>query len=177
MLWEPIKNSQAKVTIDDLNECLLCVVVASGTQAKSQMVHDQWSHFACSRSHSAITEASSDASSDDVTHPIVSFLWLSDSTGHLCWSALYRSTWSHHVLWIYHFHGVLWTFHLHSSRTNTSSPPDRVARSASGPCIVGPGVWKHSRQISSLYLCSHVAYWVTEKKHVNQDTLGSNKVG
>ena len=141
--------------------------------------------------HSAITEVTSAASSDDVTHPIVSSLWLSDSTGHLRWLTLYRSTWSHHVLRFYHFHGVLWTFQFHSSRTNTPSPPDRVAHSASGPCTVGPEVGKHSRQTSSLYLCSHVAYWVTEKKHVNpitctptiktpsrhHDTLGSNKAG
>ena len=162
-------NSQVKVSLYDLNECLLCVVVAPGTEAKSRTVHDGLASCAHAH-HSAITEVTNAASSDDVTHPIVSSLWLSDSTGHLRWLTLYRSTWSHHVLRFYHFHGVLWTFQLYSSRTNTPSPPDRVAHSASGLCTVGPEVGKHSRQTSSLYLCSHVAYWVTEKKHVNPIT-------
>ena len=41
-------NSQAKLSLYDLNECLLCVV-APATEAKSQTVHD-WPHFARSRS-------------------------------------------------------------------------------------------------------------------------------
>ena len=42
-------NSQAKISLYDLNECLLCVV-ASGTEAKSRTMHDHWPRFACSRS-------------------------------------------------------------------------------------------------------------------------------
>ena len=142
--------------------CCCCII------NRSKISNGAWS-LASLRSLTLATQQSQkwQVPHHQITHPIVSSLWLSDSTGHLRWLTLYRSTWSHHVLRFYHFHRVSWTFQLYSSCTNTPSPPDRVAHSASGLCTVGPEVGKHSRQTSSLYLCSHVVYWVTEKKHIN----------
>lgn len=97
-----------------------------------------------------------------VTYSIVCCLWLSASTGRWCQLAFHRSTWSHHLLRFYLFHGVWRAFQHHSPHTRTPSPPSRVAHLASGPCTVGPAVWKQSRQTPSSHPCSHMANWVIE---------------